>query len=110
MAGKKVISHEEKDPNPGVQGQAGELAAAKNYTPDYQWAVNVVKLNRAKAYVRQQAIASGEEKKGKDLEEAVKARYMEIKGLLKEDEPNRLAKGKKAGRIVNVAENDGSED
>lgn len=101
---------EVKDPNPGVQGQAAEMHEAKNYTPDYGWAVNVVKLNRSKAYVKQIAVASGNELKGKELESAVKARYVEIKGLLSEDKVTGKKHAATRGKVVNLAEHDGTPD
>lgn len=71
---------------------------------DFSWAVNAVKLNRAKAHV--QETSSG--LKGKDFENAVKARYVELKGLLAEDKPNRS--GKNPGRVKNMADHDGTSD
>lgn len=47
----------------------------------FDFAVNVVKLNRAKAWVNQNAEELGNPK-GNNLVEAVKARYVELGGLL----------------------------
>lgn len=70
----------------------------------YQWAVNVVKLNRAIAYVRTESPTL----KAADLEDAVKERYVQLGGLLKEDKTERVAK--KGGKVENVAPDDGSAD
>lgn len=107
MAVKKAA--EGKDPNPGVQGQAAEMEAAKTYAPDYSWAVNVVKLNRAKAYVKQQAAVTGKELSGKELESAVKDRYVLLQGLLAENKVT-AKKAVTRGRVHNLAVDDGSED
>lgn len=67
----------------------------------FDFAVNVVKLNRAKAYVN----ANTPGLKGKDLVEAVKERYVELGGLLSGDKPTGKApKGKK--NVVNLADED----
>lgn len=71
---------------------------------EFGWAVNAIKLNRAKAHVQEDTPSL----KGKGFEEAVKARYLELGGLLSENKP--VAGGKKGGRVQNMAPNDGSED
>lgn len=75
--------------------------SVRNAQPDYSWAHNVVKLNRAKAHVRQ----TQPELKGKDLEVAVKERYTDLKGLLKADVSTKRT-GKLAGPVENLADND----
>lgn len=71
---------------------------------DFSWAVSLNKLTRAKAYVKSET----PELKGKDLENAVKERYVALHGLLRNEQPIR---GKKiGGTVVNVADNDGSKD
>lgn len=63
---------------------------------DYSFAVNIVKLNRAKAWVNQNAEVLGNPTGAKHTE-AVKARYEAIGGLLVDDEPavNKAAKASK---------------
>jgi len=90
---------------PKVQKQAHEQHVASQ-TANFGWAVNVVKLNRAKAYVSQTQPGL----KGKELEGAVKERYVALKGLLAENAPQHLPKGKARGRVQNMAEDDGSND
>ncbi len=71
----------------------------------FDFAVNIVKLNRAKAWVNQQAALKGEAApKGKALVEAVKARYIQLGGLLVEQK-NALV-GRKGRNIVNLADED----
>lgn len=65
---------------------------------DYSFATNVVKLNRAKAYVAQ----SSPDLKGKALEAAVKERYVELKGLLAQDKPTARRKN---ANVQNMADN-----
>lgn len=74
-------------------------------TADFSWAVNTVKLNRAKAWVN----ANSETPlKGKELEAAVKERYIDTKGLLVSE---KVARGTKTNAVVqNMADDDGSTD
>lgn len=72
---------------------------------DLSFAVNAVKLNRAVAHVR----ASQPGLKGADFAAAVKERYVEIKGLLRED-AQAIRAPKKGGRVENLADDDGSDD
>lgn len=93
---KKPVDPEEVADAASVSNQAS--------VADYSWAVHSIKLNRSKLYVSQ----SFPELKGKDLENAVKERYIALHGLLVSDKPQRSQKN--GGRIVNVAEDDGSKD
>lgn len=88
----------EKVAETAAEKQASDLA-------DYSWAVNAVKLNRAKAKVQQNPETKA--LKGKAQEDAVKASYVSMNGLLKGDEPVRAGKG---GRVKNMADDDGSKD
>lgn len=98
-----------------VKARPGKKTTAKDLPPavrepvaneplDFSWAANIVKLNRAKAHVR----GTLGNLKGKQFEEAVKERYLEIAGLLVSDKPLRGVK--RAGAVQNMAENDGSPD
>lgn len=79
---------------PQVTPQQPKVSAQDLVTFDF--AVNVVKLNRAKAYVDQNAEALGNPK-NKDYVEAVKTRYVEIGGLLAEQQlAGKAPKAKKA--------------
>lgn len=80
-------------------------ASAQKSVPgaEFSFAANVVKLNRAKEYVRR----TNPSLKGNDFVDAVKERYVEIKGLLNGQEAVRREKG---GTVVNVADDDGSKD
>lgn len=78
----------------------------KEAKADFSFATNPIKLNRAIAYVR----GVDASLKGKALEEAVKARYVELKGLLAQEKDQIDRKGKNEGKVVNVADNDGSKD
>lgn len=71
------------------------------YQPDYSFAVNVVKLNRSKAFVAQTQPTLN----GKELEDAVRSRYIDLNGLLRVDAPTGRGKGK--GRVVNMSDDDG---
>lgn len=71
---------------------------------EYGWAVNVVKLNRAKAHVNLTTPGL----KGKDLEAAVRTRYEELGGLTKDDVTVRQPKA--GAKEQNMAEDDGSPD
>lgn len=84
---------------------AAEKAAAKVATSvaDFSFAVNVVKLNRAKAFVN----ATTPGLKGKELEASVKSRYIALGGLLN---GVKVARSGKGGKEVNVADDDGSKD
>lgn len=78
--------------------------AAQVNTAAFGWAVNLVKLNRAKAQVKimQPSLS------GSDLESAVRARYEELGGLVRGD--FRAPMGKPKGQVENVADDDGSDD
>lgn len=76
--------------------------AKQNAPADFGWAFNVVKLNRAKAWVN----ATTPGLSGKELEKAVKARYVLIGGLLADQKPVRAPKG----NVVNLGADDGSDD
>lgn len=69
---------------------------------DYSFAVNVVKLNRAKAWVNQNAEALGNPK-GAAQTAAIKDRYVAIGGLLAE---NQKATAPKKGKVKNMADED----
>lgn len=86
----------------GDEGDGGAEVAAS--PANYDFAVNSVKLNRAKSHIQK----TQPELKGNALVAAVKARYVEIGGLLVNDKPQRS--GKKGGRVVNMADDDGSGD
>ncbi len=73
---------------------------------DFSWAVNVVKLNRAIAHIQH----TKPELKGKELEAAVKGRYITLKGLLKSEEAARVARHGKRANVQNMADDDGSND
>lgn len=84
-------------------GVAPVSAAPVEALAEYGWAQNVVKLNRAVAWVAQNSAGL----KGKALEEAVKERYILMGGALKGGEkPN----APRAQKEVNLAEDDGSAD
>lgn len=107
MVTKKTKPVEEKEPTDpeAVATTAAEVNAQA--LADFGWAVSSLKLNRAKAFVQ-----SGDDTKnlkGKALEDAVKARYIALGGLLKEDAPVGRA-GKKGGKVQNMADDDGSDD
>lgn len=114
MAGKKKVKvgatdavQETPTPvaAPAVLGQTPEVEAPKGATLDF--AVNVVKLNRAKAYVQKNA----PDTKGAAFAALVKDRYVEIGGLLAADKPVAgMRRGKMTGRLVNLSDNDGSKD
>ncbi len=90
---------------PAVTGQATEHEAAKKspVVADLSFAVNIVKLNRAKAYVQKMAPNA----KGEEFAALVKERYLELKGLLIGDKPVVGKKrGKMTGIVVNAADND----
>lgn len=74
----------------------------------FDFAVNVVKLNRAKAWVNQQAALNGVSvPKGKDLVEAVKSRYLELGGLSRDQQLAGKAPSPRSKRnIVNLADED----
>lgn len=71
-------------------------------TSDYGWAVNKIKLNRAIAHVRTTLGL----KPGAEFDAAVKARYVEMNGLLVEDSPRGKGGKNGGGRVVNTAPND----
>lgn len=98
-----VKKDEVKEPlEPGaVAATAAEVDAQG--LADFSWAAHAVKLNRAKAWVSQQKPAPT----GKAFEAAVKARYLDLKGLLAEEKVARQGKG---GKTVNMANDDGSAD
>lgn len=72
--------------------------------PAYSWAFNVHKLRNATDYIKlnQSALT------GKDLEMAIKARYIEIKGGIVGEEATKVRP--KKGEVVNLADDDGSEE
>lgn len=75
----------------------------------FDFAVNVVKLNRAKMWVNQQAALEGKPAPtGAALVAAVKDRYKAMGGLVRGEEAVRTPK--RGGRVVNVAPHDGSKD
>lgn len=76
----------------------------------YDFAVNVVKLNRAKVWVAEQAKLAGTPAPvGAALIAAVKDRYVAIGGLLRDQQL--AGKTKKRGpKVVNLADNDDEED
>lgn len=76
--------------------------AAENAPANFDWAFNVVKLNRAKAWVN----ANTPGLTGKELEKAVKARYALLGGLMANQKPVARAKG----NTVNLSADDGSDD
>lgn len=86
-----------------VAATAAETSAAT--LADFSWAVNPLKLNRAKAFVQAQNLGL----KGGAFGKAVKDRYIALGGLLTENipVPNR---GKRGGKVQNMAEDDGSKD
>lgn len=71
-------------------------------TGDYSWAVNKIKLNRAIAHARTTLGL----KPGAEFDAAVKARYVEMNGLLVEDSPRGKSGKSGGGRVVNTAPND----
>lgn len=90
---------------PAVQGQTPKVETPKG--ADFSFAVNMVKLNRAKAYVQKLA----PEAKGAEFSSLVRDRYIELGGLLVADKPIMGARrGKMSGQVVNAADNDGSKD
>ncbi len=105
MAGKKgAAKAEEKGDDLEPKVREAAPAAKEDKTADFSFAVNAIKLNRAKAHVN----ATQPGLKGKALEDAVRERYIEIKGLLRgESVP---AGRKPRGPVQNMAEDDGSKD
>lgn len=107
MAKKKALSPTAAGVNPlepQVTEHAPKLTAAELVTFDF--AVNVVKLNRAKAWVNQQAALNGTAApKGKELVEEVKARYIALGGLLSGDQHAGKAPSPKSKKnVVNLAD------
>ena len=82
---------------------ADEGATVPSVAP-YSWAVNVVKLNRCKAQVNREQPTL----KGAALEEAVKEAYVSAGGLIAGSKSSQ--KGKPKGKVVNMADDDGSKD
>lgn len=108
MAKKKAATVEagsEPVKIPGTPAQAPAVAQPQALI-SYDWAVNIIKLNRSIAFVQQ----SKRGLKDEALEAAVKERYEELGGLLRED--GVAPKGKKAPKnnVVNMAPDDGSDD
>lgn len=99
------MKKDKKDPvDPGtVAGTAAEARA--NALTGFGWATNAVKLNRAKAFVQQTTPGLT----GQALEDAIRERYIELKGLLR-GEGAAERTGKPRGVEVNMADNDGSKD
>lgn len=113
MGAKKIVGGDANDMPTRSVDQTDEMGTTMPPTPatrevsvtaDFSWAYNVVKLNRAKAWVNTAAPGL----LGKALEAAVKARYEQIGGLLVEDKPN--PRRGRASTVVNLGEDDGSED
>lgn len=107
MVTKRAKPAEEKEPTDpeAVAKTAAEVNAEA--LADFSWAVNALKLNRAKAFVQ-----SGDDTKnlkGKAFENAVKDRYIALGGLLTEDKPVGRG-GKRGGKVQNMADDDGSDD
>lgn len=102
-----MVKKAEKDPvePEKVAETAAEAQAA--VLADYSWSVNAVKLNRAKAHVQEQQSAAGKPLNGKELEDAVKARYVALGGLLTSDKQQQGG-AKRGGRVQNMAADDGS--
>lgn len=84
---------------PAVIGQTPAVPAAE--AANYDFAVNVLKLNRARAWVNQNVATLGV-LKGADLTDAVRERYVQLGGLLRGEV--------RAGKVVNLADDDGSKD
>lgn len=93
---------------PAVLNTSAPVADTKeSKTADLSFAVNVVKLNRAKAYVQKMAPQA----KGAEFAGLVKERYVELGGLLTQDKPTAGRRvGKMTGRELNLSDNDGSKD
>lgn len=93
----------------GVAAPAAQQAVAQPQAAiPFEWAVNIVKLNRAIAYVR--ASKRDLKEKTPEFEEAVKARYVEYAGLLTGDKPTVTGKKAPQSNVVNMADDDGSPD
>lgn len=109
MAKKKALSPTAAGVNP-LEPQVTEHAPklTKEELATFDFAVNVVKLNRAKAYVNQQAsLNNTPAPKGKELVEAVKARYIELGGLLVDQQLAGKAPSPKSKKnVVNLADED----
>ncbi len=71
---------------------------------NFDWATHAVKLNRAIAFVQERQPGL----KGKEQEDAVKERYVALNGLLATEDTVRVSKN--GGKVVNVADDDGSKD
>jgi hypothetical protein len=112
MAAKKGAKKPKEDAGvtppiqePKVIGQEPAVETPKGANLDF--AVNAVKLNRAKAHVQKMAPTA----KGAEFAALVKERYVEIGGLLNADKPvGGTRRAKMTGRVVNLSDNDGSKD
>lgn len=104
LTGKETVAELEAILDQVKNPQKSPTTGKGAQVADFSFAVNVNKLNRAKAYVQQQQVLAAKPAlKGKELQEAVKDRYAELGGLLVEDKPNR---GRRTGRVQNLADND----
>lgn len=90
MAKAKKVEATAGDIDPLMPTVQGPQPTAPD-TADFGFAVNRVKLGRALSFVNAQTPGL----KGKALAEAVKARYVEIGGLLIEDKPVRTGTHRK---------------
>lgn len=109
VAKKKVLSPTAAGVNPleaQVTNHPPKLSAEELATFDF--AVNVVKLNRSKAWVNQQAALAGKEApKGKELVEAVKERYIALGGLLVGEKlAGKSPSPRSKKNVVNLADED----
>lgn len=80
LSGKETVSELEEILERAKAERATPPASKASNHANFSWAHNHSKLARAKAYVNSNQPGL----KGKDLEEAVKERYLEINGLLTE--------------------------
>lgn len=82
-----------------------EVVPEGPFVPDYSFAVNKIKLNRAKDWVLKQAqLTATTAPIGEALEAAVKERYTMIGGLLRSH--NLAGKAGKSKNVVNMAPED----
>lgn len=102
-AAAKKVADEAAAQKAAAEAAAAAQAAA-NAVADFSFAVNSVKLNRAKKHVQQTQPSLT----GMALANAVQQRYVLIGGLLASQKVARAPKA--GGRMVNVADNDGSVD
>lgn len=82
-----------------------QKAGKAKTTPTFEWAINTTKLAAARRHTEDTlGLRAGTQ----EHHDAIKARYIELKGALRE-ERGTAARGK-AGRVVNLADHDGSAD